>query len=220
MRHCAAALLMLLAAPAALAAGEDPELLMRALEARLLAARHVLVEARIEARGAIAASLAGRTELFDRNRGRAEYRGQFAGAPADLALEVDSRVTQMRSGAQQREEPTAPEANRALIVGFTRMGLLHNLARLHGLQAPDHAGGGAESWVQLDAFRPTTYILGGELEGAMSFGFDVMVGGGAAAPARVWLDPDSGLPRRRQITVRFPQGEMTVVEDYVRFVVE
>ena len=215
----ALALALLLGAPAAGAADEDPVQLMSALEARLIHARHVLIEAQIEARGAIAASLTGRTELFDRNRARAEYHGQFAAAPADLSFEIDSRITQLRSGAAQRAEPTGPEANRALIVGLTRMGLLHDLARLHELKPPDHAAGGADGWIRLDSFRPTTYVLGGDLEGAMSFGFDVVVGN-AVSPARVWLDPDSGLPRRRQITVHFPQGDMTVVEDYLRFVVE
>ena len=38
--------------------------------------------------------------------------------------------------------------------------------------------------------------------------------------ARLWLDQASGLPRRRQLTVRFGTAEMKVLERYTRFEVE
>ena len=205
---------------AAAPAQEDPATLIAHLEARLLAARHIAIEATIESRGVIPSDLKGSSELFDRNRANWSYAGDFAGKPAALALTSDGSALQMKSGDRAGQEPVAAESNRALLIGLLRMGLLHNLARLSALAAPDHAQGGVEQWVQLDSFRPTTYAIGGDLEGMMSFGFDLVVAGNTAGSARLWLDPATGLPRRRQLTVRFPQGEMVVTEDYTRFVVE
>lgn len=212
-------LFALLSLAAATAAAQDlePAALMAQLEARLLAARHVAIEATIVSQGVVPARLQGRSELLDRNRAAWSYAGEFAGKPADLALSVDGSALRLRSGAASREAPVAPESNRALLIGLTRMGLLHNLARLSSTLGPDHAQGGVERWITLDSFRPITYAQGGELEGLMSFGFDLLVAGTPSASARLWLDPATGLPRRRQQTVRFPQGEMTVVEDYTRF---
>lgn len=190
------------------------------LEQRLLAARRVVIEATIESTGVIPATLRGRSEVLERNRARAAYAGSFAGRVADLALHADGIQAHLKSGAQGRTEPVGRDANRALLLGLTRMGLLHNIARLTSLSGADHAHGGLEQWVWLDSFRPVTFAQGGELEGMMSFGFDVLVAGTPSASARLWIDPATGLPRRRQQVVRFPQGELTVVETYTRFDLE
>jgi hypothetical protein len=214
---CAAALL---AAGAAQAAGEDPAQLMAQLEARLLAARRVTIEAQVESQGPVNSRLRGRSELRERNRATLAWSGEFAGATVDLGLEADGRALELRRGAEKRRDPGPAQSNRAVLIGFTRMGLLHNLARLSGLQAPDHAAGGVEQWAVLDSFRPTTFAQGAELAGLMSFGFDVVVAGTPSATARLWLDPASGLPRRRQVTVHFAGGDMHVTETYTRFEVE
>jgi hypothetical protein len=205
----------LLLAPAA--AAQDGAALMAQLEARLLAARHIAIEAVVESSGPVAARLQGRSALLDRNRATWAYTGTFAGAPADLALVADGRFVRLRNGEQRSEVVAGRDSNRALLLGLTRMGLLHNLARLAGLRAPDHAEGGIEQWVVLDSFRPVTFPQGGELAGTLAVGFDLVVEGTDSGSARLWFDPDSGLPRRRQQSVRLPQGEMTVVETYTRF---
>lgn len=210
----------LLAATAARGAGEDPAQLMAQLEARLLAANRVTIEALIESRGAVASRLSGRTELRGRNHARLAYAGAFAGANADLSLESDGLALVLRRGAERRQDAAPAELNRALLVGLLRMGSLHNLARLTGLQAPDHAAGGVESWVALDHFRPTTFPQDEALAGSMSFGYDLVVAGTPSASGRLWLDARTGLPRQRQLTVRFGNAEMDVVETYTRFEVE
>jgi hypothetical protein len=214
-------LLAALLASGPLAAQElDGAAVMARLESRLLAASRVTIEATIESRGFVTSNLKGRSEWLDRNRATWAYAGNFAGKLADLALTADGQVVQLRNGAQSRDEPLGAEGNRAALLGLTRMGLLHNLARLTGLRGADHAQGGTDGWVKLDSFRPTTFAQGGELEGMMSFGFDIVVAGNPSGSARVWFDPATSLPRRRQQTVRFPQGEMTVTEDYTRFEVQ
>lgn len=202
------------------ALGEDGAELMAQLQTRLLNARRVLIEGDVQSRGAVLSQLRGGVRIIERNQLSVRYNGQFASKPAALLLVADGRLQELQNGAEKRREAVQDEANRAMLIGLLRMGLLHNLARLTGLQGPDHAAGGVERWVTLDNFRPTTYILGGEMEGALSFGFDVMVDGALAGSARLWLDPVSGLPRRREQTVNFRSGEMTVVENYARFVVE
>ena len=216
----AAALALALVAPAVLAIEEDGVALMQQLEARVLAAKRVRIEASIEARGAFEATLAGSGEWRDRNRAEVAYAGQFAGQAVELKLSGDGRAVNVVRNAEKRQEPAPAETNHAMLVGLMRMGALHNLARLTQMQLPDRADGGVARWVTLDSFRPTTYAQGGDLEGFMSFGYDILVDGKSSASVRLWVDPQSGLPRRRQLTVRFPQGDMSVLEDYSSFVIE
>lgn len=208
---------LLLAAGPAFALGEDPVQLMDQLERRLVAAKRVVIESDIEASGAIQVRLSGRTELDERNRARVEYRGEFAGQPATLTLESDGRALRIGSGATTQALPVEAESNRAILIGLARMGVLHNLARALSLQGPDHAQGGVAQWVALESFRPTTYAVGGELEGLMSFGFDLVVDGKPSGSARIWMDPATGIPKQRTVVVRFAQGDMTVVETYREF---
>lgn len=211
---------LLLAAPLAQGAGGDPLQLMRELEVRVLAARHVIIEADVRASGALSAHLTGRTEFLERNRAHAQYAGDLQGRAASLEYSSDGRSGEIRNGDAKWAEGLGSESNHAGLVGVLRLGLWHNLSRMSVLQGPEHAGGGIEAWSMPDGFRPTTYALGGEFPGAMSFGYDLMLDGRNAGNVRLWLDPVSGLPRRRQMTLKLPQGEATVVEDYTRFTLE
>ena len=125
----------------------------------------------------------------------------------------------MFPSAQAKSSHTGAESNRALLLGLTRMGLLHNLARATQLSAPDHADGGVTPWITLDSFRPTTFAQDGEREGMPSLGFDLLVNDQVSASIQLWLDAD-GLPRRREQTVKFGVTEMKVVETYTRVLVE
>jgi len=46
------------------------------------------------------------------------------------------------------DEPVPPEVREALVIGLTRMGILHNLARLVAGVPPDRASGGVRDWVE------------------------------------------------------------------------
>ena len=99
----------------------------------------------------------------------------------------------------------------ALVVGLTRMGVLHNLAMLVGGAAPARAEGGVEDWVQTVDHRP---LSPAPAEGeAICFG--LRVEGEPSGEATLWLDAD-GMPTRREQIVPFPEGEMRVVERYER----
>lgn len=215
------ALPLLLAIPGlGLGQGGAPAELLESLESRLLQARLVRIEASIQATGAISASLQGFTELRDRNRAHFSYTGALAGKPVTLTASSDGRRLELANADRAGTLVVGPQSNRALVLGLTRMGLLHNLARGAGLAGPDHADGGLSSWISADGFRPVTFAQDGELAGLASLGFDLLVDGKPVAEVQLWLDPDSGLPRRREQVVMFAQGEMKVVEIYSRFVVE
>lgn len=203
-----------------LAQGEPPVERMELLEARLLQARQVRIEAHIEASGAVQAALDGFIELRDRNRARYSYRGTLAGKPVVVGYDAADSTVKLDSGGQSRQVPLPPESNRALLLGLMRMGLLHNIVRGTELQGPDHAGGGLAAWAALDNFRPMTFAQDGEFAGMPSLGFELLVNDVLSAGVQLWLDSDTGLPRRREQTVPLASGEMKVVETYTRFVLE
>ena len=96
--------------------------------------------------------------------------------------------------------------SRALLIGFTRMGILHNLALLTEEAPPDHADGGVAEWVTVDEFEAVRLPQPG-------IAFAISVAGEPAGTASLDLDAD-GLPLARRQTVQFPTGEMHVTETY------
>lgn len=99
-----------------------------------------------------------------------------------------------------------------MLIGLTRMGILHNLARLIAEAAPDHADSGVREWATVDDFAA-------DPEDPAALSFAITVAGTPAATARLQLDA-AGLPLLRQQTVRFPGGEMRVTERYSAVAIE
>ncbi len=108
--------------------------------------------------------------------------GYLGGQPVELRLMAGADAFSYGSGPELAKGDVPPHLREALLVGLTRMGILHNLACLTGNAAPDHADGGVEAWVTVGSFQRPDGELGG--------------------------------PLTRRQTVRFPMGEMRVVERY------
>lgn len=181
---------------------------LAALEYRLMSDGSLAFDFEISSSGAVSSALSGRLDARWPDVELAAD-GEFAGRPADLGLASTGDDLTCSNG----EATTAPrpaELRDAIVIGLTRMGLLHNLAVLTGGRGPDHAGGGVREWVESRdvAFAETDDDTTVVLE------FAIRVAGADSGTARLELDRATGLPRRREQTVQFPQGEMRVVEIY------
>lgn len=95
----------------------------------------------------------------------------------------------------------------AVLIGLSRMGVLHNLARLVAGKAPDGADGSVRDWVEA-----RNIAFAGD--GPDAIRFDIFVSDTRSGYATIEVDPKTGLPVRREQTVEFPSGAMTVVETY------
>lgn len=174
-------------------------------ESRLMEAREVQVDFVVTATGFLEAHLTGRMVLGEGGRARLEAQGTWGGEDASLLLVSNGDRMRLSNGTDTTETATPPELKEALVVGLTRMGVLHNLARLTELAAPDHADGDVRGWVQ------ARNIHRGERG---SVDFDVQVDGETTGSAVLFLAPGVELPGERRQTVQFPQGEMRVTEVY------
>lgn len=190
----------------------DPAARFGALENRLLAARTVRFNFHVTAEGVVEADLRGGLDLASRGGIRLTASGHFAGRPADLQLVSDDGRYEFGDATGRKVAPTPAHLREALIVGVTRMGILHNLARLADAAPPDHADGGVRDWVVLGAFAGDSLAPG-------SVSFDLSVSGEPAGSASLEIDP-RGRPVARRQTVRFPSGEMRVVERYSAVTIE
>ena len=181
------------------------------LEARLAAAERVVFSFSTVSTGAFESAFEGRACL-DRDRLEVAAEGRFGDEPSSPALRQHEGRLDGGNG-QRRFELTAPAATReALLVGWVRMGILHNLARLTAGQPPDHADGGAAAWVTLHDSR---WGEPGLRDGVLvrPLHFSIRVNGEDSGEATLWVGED-GLPVERAQTVRFPGGEMRVFERY------
>lgn len=98
----------------------------------------------------------------------------------------------------------APEATRrTVILGMTRMGLLHNIYRLYNQQEVDP---------DIDQRVEVANVTWDAV--TRKFAFDVMFQGQKAGEAELWVN-EANQPVQRHQVVHFPQGDMTVRESYV-----
>ena len=210
-------ILMACLVPAASSAQEGSaraEELFYGLEEKLLQGTAWVVRAQTMSEGVFESTLSGAVALRQGNIARIELRGSFAGATVDAFLISDGAILLYGEAQAGSFEDAVPWAlNEAIIIGMTRMGLLHNFARLTSGDPPDHAKGGVRDWVEVTGFSL------GEIETvngmpALPIGFRLIVSGQPAGEATLWFDEKAGLPVQRRQTVSFETGTMTVTEVY------
>jgi hypothetical protein len=187
----------------------DPAEAFRAAEARLMATESARAAFRITSEGAITVALDGELVLVDAEQLLLTASGTFGDRPVRLELRVADGEMTGGNGQQTFREPAPAHVREAVLVGLTRMGLLHNLARLVAALPPDRAAGGVAEWVRAEDVRWVPPTDGSDDAG---LAFRIVVSDQEAGEAELWLDP-AGLPLRRLQIVRFPQGEMQVREE-------
>ena len=189
----------------------DPEATWLALENRLLASRELALDFEVTAEGAIDVDLKGSMSMDSGGTVKLHALGVFAGEEVDLSLAAGSGSYEFGRAPNITSGPTPEHLKDAILIGLTRMGILHNLAMLSAGAPPDRADGGVENWVTVEGL--SLLPPGDPGMGANSVGFSIMVDGAPAGTASLELDRD-GLPVLRRQTVQFPGGEMTVLERY------
>lgn len=224
MRTTGRALLLFITLFCGAASGstEGVDELFEGIENKLLQADSLRVEFTISSEGAIVSSVKGSLLLAPKsNRVRLDLSGTFAAAPVDLSLVSDGK--RMRGGPKQKpsradkryfESETPAALGEAIVVGLTRMGLLHNIAVLTGGAPPDHSGGAVTKWVECSEFLFGETVTDGD---RAPLTFDIAVSGKHVAEGKLWIDAVSGLPVRREQTVHFGSSTMRAFESYSLF---
>ncbi|MBW3670702.1 MAG: hypothetical protein KY432_03415 [Acidobacteria bacterium] len=174
------------------------------MEQRVMGAEHIEFE--VESSGAFESSFEGWIHREGRELAMAAH-GVWGGEPVTVSAETTRDLLVLNTPAQMERVKKEPFLSTAVLIGLTRMGVLHNLARLIAGKAPDHDGGGVREWVEAENIE----FVGDDRN---SIRFDIIVDGTRSAVATIRVDPRSGLPLQREQTVEFSQGSMTVVETY------
>ena len=189
------------------------EIRFRELEQRLLNAETVLIRGAAGSSGAVVSGLEGETTLASGNRAHLQFSGVFGGADVTPALVADGEQMWGGNGSDQFESEVPAALNDGILLGFTRMGMLHNLALLSSASPPDGTDGTIADWVTVSNFAwGDSETLDGVDTDTLTF--DVSVHGTPAASAVLWLDRERGLPVQREQVVHFPDGDMRAVEVY------
>jgi hypothetical protein len=189
--------------------------LLYALEKALIESQSVLITFDISGTGSVIAEFKGVLIVQPENRLVWRARGSFSGTPMDLELVSDGEFMIGKTPETTFKKRTPKHLNQAVLIGATRMGLMHNLARLSGGAAPDYTDGRIHEWVQvsdvlLDRADPTDDIFA-------TLQFNVLVNSEHVAETELVLAKQTRLPQKRIQTVHFTQGDMTAIERYTTF---
>ena len=160
---------------------EPPAAVFAALEQRLLGAGAMRLGFHAQSEGAFVADIRGTLSVGRDGEIQLTGRGVFGGQPVDLRIRTRGDGYEFGNGASLVSAPLPAHLKEALLIGLTRMGILHNLALLSSAAAPDHADGGVQEWVVAD-------VMAGDSANAAALGFEVVVAGERAGKASLELD--------------------------------
>ncbi len=186
----------------------DGESLWASFERGLLERDALQLSFEIRSEGEVSSQLVGELDLAPGNVARLEGKGSFAGREVDLALSSNGDQMDLSFGGQRSTDVTPDHLEEALILGMTRMGLLHNLALLTGGRAPDHSSGGVGDWIEVRDLNAESAA------GLHVFRFVLLVDGQESGEVTLRVDAETGLPTDREQLVHFPTGDMRVTETY------
>jgi hypothetical protein len=186
---------------------DDPIAVFETLEQGLLAARQVDVTATIESIGIVSSDLTGELHVEPDRVSWIKVEGGFSGVNTHATWSSETPIDPI-----QTDVPPWSWAE-ALLLGVTRMGALHNWAKVIGGADPDDGNGDIRTWVTVEE-------LGwkGETPRSRTLTFRIVVEEQPVGEGELTLGPD-GWPVRREQLVHFPEGDMRVVETYTSFVV-
>ncbi len=192
---------------------EAAEARFLALEQRLLDAESVRIRGAVGSSGVVVSGLEGEAVLASGNRARLQFSGEFEGSDVVLALVANGQRLWSGNGTDSFETDVPSALNEGILLGFTRMGILHNLALLSGGSPPDGTDGTIRDELTVTNFawgEPET------LDGVPTepLTFDLSIDGTPFAKVVLWLHQETGLPVQREQIVQFPGGEMWAVEIY------
>jgi len=194
---------------------QDPraESMFRELEEKLLNEKSLRIRFKITSEGSVDSSLQGQLRLKSGNKVEIAVSGSFKSSPVAVRFESDGKKMHWAIADRQIDLETPKGLNQAIIVGFTRMGLLHNLALILGGEPPDRADGTIEDWVQVSDFLFAAPDPSSKLRGR-SIRFQIEVEGKSVGNAHYWISPLTRMPVERRQMVHFETGDVKVVETY------
>lgn len=175
------------------------------------------VELGMHAEGAVRVAMRGELTV-DEQRVVLRATGTFGGQPATVELIADGERMKGTGPGGTFDLPEPEGLREAIAIGWTRMGLLHNIALLVAGRPPDHAEGGVGQWVVVHDLQRSRTVT--ELEPATAslpddpISMQIEVSGQRAGRATLWLDPRTRMPLERHQIVDFDEGQMRVRETY------
>ncbi|NNE70124.1 MAG: hypothetical protein HKN29_07130 [Rhodothermales bacterium] len=187
----------------------DPAATFDEMEGSLLAASQVSFDFAVTAEGVIEGNFTGSVETSADGTLALRSTGNFIGRDLEMEMATDGDSLRMVTTEMSDALPNPPETFKAMVIGLTRMGIMHNLAALSTVSPPEHSDGGIEEWVTVGNFESGQV---GEHDGVA---FNIFVDGDRTSD--VTLAIVDGLPVLRRQVVQFPGGEMIVTEEYSNF---
>lgn len=162
------------------------QMLFQTMERKLLSAMPLQLEVVSHAEGAVRADATTGVSVGPATR--LHTQGTFMGTPFQRDF----------------DQPTTPALRDAVVLGMTRMGLLHNVVNLAQGNGIDRADGTVRDWLSAAMFR--------RVKGGVAY--TVLIDGKNAGFTTLLIDAKTKRPRKRTEVVHFPNGDMRVTETY------
>jgi hypothetical protein len=180
------------------------------MEKALLALDGKQLDVKVISSGAVQSEFEGHIRNAQNNQLHMKFDGHFMNQTKKILITSDG--SKYKYGDKQAET-TPSDLNRGVYVGLTHMGVLHNLAMLSMGHPPDYTHGKVHDILQAKDVE----LMGlddSHGEPAHKVRFKLIVKGVESAEATLWISKKTHLPLRREQTVHFEQGDMSVVETY------
>lgn len=210
---------ILIAMVTIVAVGQDGKESFDALEKTLLEAKTVRFKSKLETEGVVTASFEGELVAASGNKVNLKFDGKYGKKEAKAQLVADGKEMFHASADAASRSDCPDKLNEGIVLGVTRMGTMHNIYKVSNGMEPDGTDGKAREWVTVSGFRNFKEEVVEKVD-AVSFEFDITVGGEKRAHATLWLNKKTGLPIKRFQTVQFGDKTMKGTEVFSEFEID
>jgi len=195
--------------------GIPPEEAFEEFERKVIALDNYQMTFTVSIEGLVESAIEGTITVRGGERIDLAADGTYDGRRVNVHLHADG--TRLTGGTRAETFEAAPPEDfySYFVMGYTRLGLSHLIMRLIANEPPLYPGSEEEE----DVWAEITYISTGERRfvgnvEAFPFGMRYNVFGESMGEGRLWINVNSGLPFRREGSLRLEDGTVNVVEFY------
>jgi hypothetical protein len=162
--------------------------------------------------------MTGTLELIDGNALHLVAEGNYKSEPVQIELDsrdssAINRTTTKGASVSSHRDPPASKLREAIALGLARMGLLHNLVTLALDKPIEKIDGGIDTWVKsIEVKDGASESVDGEV--CRRVESVVQVQGQRMGESSLCVSDITALPLQHDLTVHFPEGDMTLVETF------
>jgi len=195
--------------------GVSPEQAFHEFEQKIIALRDYQITFTVSTEGRVESKIEGTITVRGGERIDLTADGTYGGQRVNVRMNSDGTRITGGTRAETFEIPAPEEFYKYFVQGYTRLGLSDLIVRLIASEPPlfPETEEEEQDWTEITYISTGERRFVGNVE-AFPFGMRYSLFGESLGEGRLWINVASGLPFRREGSLRLEEGMVNVIEFY------